>query len=602
MSGGPRALAARGGAARARRFAPALLAAALGAAYLVLRPPSLDLAAHLLRVRLFEAEGFGLWSNWWYGGHDTPAYSVLFPPVGAALGPRLAAALAVVMAAGAFAALARERFGERAWVGSAWFALGAGAELYSGRLTFAFGLAPAVAAALALARGRTVVAALLGVLTALASPVAALFAALAGLASAAGGLTARRQPAGEPAVESSAARTLTVESQPTGTLTVASQPATSQPASGLTERAGGPATAAPGRETCGDTGAEASQGRARPLIAGIALALAALLPIGILAVLFPEGGSEPFAFSALWPILVIAALMVPLTVGALRAGVVLYAVGCLLAYGTATPVGGNAARLGELVAGPLAALVLTQRRRPWVLAAVALPLLYVQLQGAVRDVADASGPATSAAYYQPLLSFLAGRERPPTPPFRIEIPFTADHWEAYEVAPHFALARGWERQLDIEDNGLFYRPSLTPRSYEAWLHRLAVRFVAVPDTGLDYSARVEVALIDRGLPYLRLVWRSRHWRVYAVRDATAIVSGKARLRALGPDSLTIAARRPGRLLVRVRYTPYWALAGEPGCVAPAGDFTRLTLRRAGTVRLVIRFALDRVLSRSPRCS
>ena len=62
--------------------------------------------------------------------------------------------------------------------------------------------------------------------------------------------------------------------------------------------------------------------------------------------------------------------------------------------------------------------------------------------------------------------------RPPAPPItsparflaraaaghgvRVEIPFTDTHWEAYRVASEFPLARGWERQLDRDDNGLFY--------------------------------------------------------------------------------------------------------------------------------------------------
>ena len=35
---------------------------------------------------------------------------------------------------------------------------------------------------------------------------------------------------------------------------------------------------------------------------------------------------------------------------------------------------------------------------------------------------------------------------------------------------------------------------------------------------LDYAARAEGALVTRGLPYLREVWRSAHWRVYRVID------------------------------------------------------------------------------------
>src|SRR5438552_9640834 len=58
-----------------RRLAPTLLAAALAAAYVIASPPSLDLAAHVLRARLFSAEGFGIWNNWWYGGHHVVLYS-----------------------------------------------------------------------------------------------------------------------------------------------------------------------------------------------------------------------------------------------------------------------------------------------------------------------------------------------------------------------------------------------------------------------------------------------------------------------------------------------------------------------------------------------
>jgi hypothetical protein len=501
-------------------------------------PLSFDLAAHLLRAKLFKAEGFGIWDNWWYAGHDTPGYSVLFPPVAASLGVQVAAALAVVGTAALFEPLAHRHFGAAAWFGALWFALGACTDLYTGRLTFAFGLLPGVAVVLALSRGRPWVASLLSMITALASPVAALFTALAGLAHAAGWLLEHRP------------RRL-------GEIVAGTAP-------------------------------------------GLAVAVASLAPVVILAVAFPEGGTEPFAFSALWPIPVIAALLLftlPRDAWTLRAGVVLYTIGCVLAYAIPTAVGSNAVRLGALVAGPLAALALW-RRRPTVLAIAFLPLLYVQTQAAFHDVIDPDASATTAAYYRPLIGFLG---RQPGPPFRIEIPFTADHWEAYAVAPRFPLARGWERQLDTKDNALFYNGTLNAATYHAWLRQDAVRFIAIARARLDYSARAEVALIDHGLPYLKLVWRSRNWRVYAVTDATPIVQG-ATLRALGPDSLTIDARAPGSVYVRVRFTPYWAVSGGQGCVGPDGGFTRLTLRRAGEVRLVIRFALDRVQARSPRCT
>jgi hypothetical protein len=333
--------------------------------------------------------------------------------------------------------------------------------------------------------------------------------------------------------------------------------------------------------------------------AGLGVAIAALVPVAVLAIAFGEGGRFPFAFSALWPLLVIAAVALPTTRRhpSLRAGIALYAIGCIAAYLLPTPIGANAARLGTLAAGPVAALLITDRR---LLLAVAAPLLYLQFQPPIRDLLDqADDPSTTAGYYQPLLAFL---NRQPGPPFRIEVPPTRFHYESYEVAPHHPLARGWERQLDIRYDNLFYAGPLTPTTYYAWLHQQAVRFVAVADAPLDYSARAEAALIDRHLPYLQLVDRTPHWRIYAVSRPTPIVVGPATLNALGPNSLTLTATRAGTVFVHVHFTPYWTLGTGQGCVQPAGQFTELRLRRAGPAQLTIAFALSRIGAHSPRCN
>ena len=98
------------------------------------------------------------------------------------------------------------------------------------------------------------------------------------------------------------------------------------------------------------------------------------------------------------------------------------------------------------------------------------------------------------------------------------MPLTAAHWEAAELAGHdgVSLARGWERQLDTRYAALFYRPGLTASAYGAWLEENHVAYVALPDTSLDYAGRAEGALVAHGLPYLREVWRSRHWRLFEV--------------------------------------------------------------------------------------
>ena len=237
----------------------------------------------------------------------------------------------------------------------------------------------------------------------------------------------------------------------------------------------------------------------------------------------------------------------------------------MAAFELITPVGTNAARLGPLIAGPLAALYWWPRHKAW-LAAAALPLLWFQWQAPIRDVRTSAGdPSVSAAYYQPLLSFLS---RQSGPPFRVEIPFTRFHWEAYQVAPRFPLARGWERQLDIKYNQLFYGEPLDAGH---------LRRLAAPARGaLRGGARRDARLLGSAG---RLRSSTADFRTCASSTAraigastrspepTPIVQGAARLVALGPNSVTLRALRPGTALVRVRFSPYWKLSGGHGCVA-----------------------------------
>jgi hypothetical protein len=515
------------------RVAPTLLAGALAAAYVIISPPSLDLAAHLFRAQLFRVEGFGIWNNWWYSGHDIVGYSVLFPAVSAWLTPQLAGAIAATASATLFELLAHRHFGRDARLGALVFGAATATNLYTGRLAFAFGTLPALGAILALDMRRNKLACLLASLSALCSPVAALFAAIVASAYAVGGY--------------------------------------------LREH------------------------RVRAAVPPSAVVIAALGPVGLIAIAFPEGGSEPFGLPTMLPIMVltgIALVAVPKQMVTLRVGIAIYGLVTIGCYLVPSPIGSNIARLATFIGAPLAVLV--WRHRPLILALVALPFMYLAWQAPVRDLTGASNDqSTSTSYYRPLVQFL-GRQK--GPPFRTEIPFTRFHWETYVVAIHFPLARGWERQLDIKDNSIFYGAKLTATSYEQWLHANAVRFVAAPDTELDYSARAEMALIDRGLPYLRLVMRSRHWRVFEVSDATPIVQGPGTLTKLGPDYLTIRVQRPGTFLVHVRFTPYWALSGGSGCVASAGQYTRLTVREPGIVKLVTSFAPDRIAASSPRCT
>lgn len=508
---------------RARRAEPALVAGGLAALYLIWQPPSADLAAQLFRTWLFEQVGFTVWNGQWFAGHHVPAYSVLFPPLAGLLGPRLVGALSCVVAAVLFEQLAHWRYGERARLGAAWFGAATTISLFTGRLTYALGVAIGLGALLALQRGRPILAVAVAALCPMGSPVAGLFLALAAGTVA---LTDRRRDAW-------------------------------------------------------------------------AVAAAALGTTIALALLFPEPGVARFLLRTLWPILLFAAVavaLVPREDRTLRAGIVLYALACLVAFVVDSPMGGHAARLGTMFGPALLALALW-RRRNLALALVAPALLFWQWDAPVRDTTTALGdPAITAGFYAPLNRYLAGRV---SAGGRVEIPYTRNHWEHYWVARRFPLARGWERQLDARVNALFYREDerVDPAAYRRWLARLAVKYVAVPRARLDYTGIPEARLVSRGLPYLRPVWGNRDWRVYRFLPAAA---GGAVV--LAPDSFTVRATRPGPIDVPVRYTRYWTAASPGVCVARRqAGLTRVHVTRPGRARVVARVQPWRWLGGSATC-
>jgi hypothetical protein len=161
-----------------RRYGePGLVAAALSAAYLIIQPDSADHAAQVFRSGLFANEGIVTWDNFWFGGHHLPGYGVLLPILSSFIGPRLVGVLATIAAALLFSAIAYDRFGDRARLGVVWFATATSISLFTGRLTFALGVAVALCAVLAAQRGHRVMAIGFAALTPFASPVAALFLA-----------------------------------------------------------------------------------------------------------------------------------------------------------------------------------------------------------------------------------------------------------------------------------------------------------------------------------------------------------------------------------------------------------------------------------------
>jgi hypothetical protein len=526
-------------------LAAVVLLAGLTAAWLIVDPHTPDMAAATYRVSMFARHGFSVLDANWYGGHDLPGYSLLFPPLGALLGLRAVAAISVLASSVLFARLSRSLYGSAAAWGTALFVLAALGDVWLGRIAFAFGVPFALGAALALHRGRPVLAGTLAALSAAASPVAGALLGLLGLSVA----LSQRSPR-----------------------------------------------------------------------AFLALAVPPALLVGVLAVLFPEGGYEPYPLLSFLPTaFVVLAFLIALPARArtLRIGGIVYlaaCVGCLLIR---SPMGSNIERYAVLLAGPLLLcelLVVRERSRArhWSArggraltpaAGVALGSIAVfVVWGPVREtVAVAGSEATSPSFYKPVERFLARHSR--DEPIRVEVPLTRTHWETALLAPNISLARGWDKQLDERYDGVLLEPGLTAGAYQRWLHREGVTYVVLPDVAPDPSSAQEAQLVRAGLPYLQRVFRSAHWRVYRVRGATPLAAGPGRLEALTYDSFKLRARQSGSFLVRVHFSPYWTLAKGDGCVGPApGGWTAVTLRRAGSATVEASFSLSRALEGGGSCS
>lgn len=519
--------------ARLDRAAPWALALVLAAAWLALGPPTPDLAAQAYRSDLFDRHGFTIWNGFWFGGHHTPGYSILFPPLGALLGPRLVGAAAAVVSAVLFARIVRHAYGPDApaarWA-ALWFAAATATDLLIGRLTFGLGVTFGLACVHAAQLRRPGAAVALAVGCTLASPVAGLFLAMCGVAD---GL-ARRRPV------------------------------------------------------------------------GLAVAAAAMAPALLLSVAFPEGGRQPFSAGALLAIVgccVVLLALVPVRERSMRFAAALYAAAAIAAFVIASPMGGNASRLGAMFAGPVLVAAAYGRVPPRALAAAAVPLVAWQWYAPVREtVKGATDPSGDAAYFRPLLGFLEARADAAD---RIEIPFTRLHWEAVHVARRHPLARGWETQLDVKYHGLFHggrAHRLTEDAYGRWLLEQGVRFVAVPDVPLDPSAEAEAHVIARRPAYLRPVWSNADWRVYEVRGGGRLSGGAAEVERLGPESFTVRTRHSGSALIRVRWSPYWTVERGTACLAPSRDgWTVLRAERPERVEVRLRFDPRRVVRGGRHC-
>ena len=494
----------------------------LAAVWAVALPHVPDLSAQLARAELVGAEGLVPFWTSWYAGTSTLSYSVFAPLLVAVLGPQVVGIVSAAVTAVAGAMLLRDTPRPRA--GAVLLAVLGVLDVCLGRLTFAAGVAAGMAAAALVPRDRWRSALLVSALCGLTSPLAGAFLALAYLSAG----VARTAP--------------------------------------LSRR-----------------------GWAGLLVATVA-------PVAVIELVFPQAGFEPLS---IWSAL--GGLLICVLVGALsphrsmRVGALLTSLLILSAWLAPNAIGGNAIRLPEIVGIPL--LVATAVRPGWrrarirgtrglryvaaVLAAVSVVLPISEL---AVGLAAANSPGAQETYWQPLLTRLASA--PGAAQHRVEVVATTGHWEVQYLSSRVVLARGWERQTDEGLNPLFYgRAPLTEATYRAWLDTLSVAYVAVPDGHLDLGSTQEDALIATAPPYLSLVWRNAHWKLFAVNHPASMVRGPGRLSSMSPTTMTLDVTGTRPVVIQLRWSPFLTYLGPPGCLSPAGDWTSLQLLAPGRVTL-----------------
>jgi hypothetical protein len=319
--------------------------------------------------------------------------------------------------------------------------------------------------------------------------------------------------------------------------------------------------------------------------------LVSVVPAAILSLVFADPGHALFSTNdALRAIAVSVVVVAVVPIAEIRIGATVGAALVLVLFLVSTPIGVSSARLTLLFAIPVITAYGAVKGR-WVALVVAIAVL-AQPPITWGTLRNAGSDATQASYYQPLLDQLAAAG-PLTG--RVEVPELIGHWEAYYVARRMPIARGWLRQTDTGRNhGAFYDQRPNAQSYRAFLQRTATQYVAIADAPATYYARREIRLIDAGLPYLREVWRSAHWRLYAVDGATAIVSSPGVLVAEDAAHITLEAPPGSVVELRLRWWRWLTLDGEPGaCIGQSdlGVALRVGNLRSSTSRYVISSSL-----------
>lgn len=373
--------------------------------------------------------------------------------------------------------------------------------------------------------------------------------------------------------------------------------------------------------------------------AAYALGVTPVVVVALSAWLFPFSGEQPMS---------IGSVVLPLTAGlagwllsphewrTVRVGAALYSLGVVLTWLIPSQIGTNISRLGMIFGGVVVIAALTEPRiRParaqlrttragqrWT--ALVLSLAAITVWQVVKTADDVIHTTPSASWARQLAPLVDRLKRVDADRGRVEVVPVRSHRESSALAPYVNLARGWNRQRDLDRNPIFYgENTLTLASYHEWLKRWAVHFVVLPADNPDQGAEKESRLLGTGLPYLRQVWSDDNWKLYEVKNPTQLADPPATVERAGADQLVLKVRERGPVLIRIPYSPWLGLVdsqgrsvhapkadrsdelpvNRQGCLTkqiedaeggqPEDEWTVLHAPRAGTYRIAGKYQLPR---------
>ncbi|MEV7541690.1 MFS transporter [Streptomyces sp. NPDC089915] len=299
-----------------------------------------------------------------------------------------------------------------------------------------------------------------------------------------------------------------------------------------------------------------------------ALGLAPVAVVGLSAWLFPFSGTQPMKIGSAWLPFVFGlaiAFLVPKGWKTVRISGAVYALGVFLTWVIDSQIGSNATRMVMLFGGAvlLAAVphTIPRTRRRY---AVLLAFVGINVWITTNSITDIIRTTPVAAWNRELAPLVDQLQKAGADRGRVEVVPASSHRESSAFPSYVNLARGWNRQADLERNPLFYDDTLNAENYRGWLERWAVHYVVLPADKPDSGGKDEAELLRGGLPYLRQIWGDENWRLFQVEAPTSLVTGPATVVRAGADQLVLDVSAPGRVLVRIPHSPWLGLVDGAG--------------------------------------